>query len=133
MSLSAYYYGPSTLGHFLEPSLHLRSSPAFSCDVTESQDTFTIKADMPGTKKESIDIKIEKQVLTIQTQREESHVVESEKVYFRERSTGSMSRSFKLPPHVLADSAKCSFEDATLTITFTKDPAYATTRKLEIQ
>ena len=132
MSLTAYYYGPSTLGSslFFEPSSR---SPAFSCDVSETQDAFVVQADLPGVKKENIDVKIERQVLTIRATRDSRPDGEAEKVYLRERSSGAMTRSFKLPSGVLVETAKSSFEDGSLIITFSKDPEYTTTRKIEIQ
>ena len=108
-------------------------APRLACDVVENKDSFTIRADLPGIPKDKIEVNIDKNVLTIQAVKEETKADDSETHHIRERSYGRVSRSFQLPTNVLLDSSKCSFDNGALTITFSKNPALETTRKLQIQ
>lgn len=107
--------------------------PKMNCDVVETQDSFSIHADLPGVSKDKIDINIDKNVLTIQAVKEEKRETESETQHLRERSFGKVARSFQIPTNVLLDSSKCTFDNGALTISFAKNPALATNRKLQIQ
>ena len=115
------------------PARKIVRAATMPCDVTEDKESLTIQAELPGVPKEKISINIDKQVLTIEGEKEEVAVGEEMKRHLRERVYGKVARSFQLPSSVLMDSSKCVFENGTLTISFKKDPAFSTARKIEIQ
>jgi HSP20 family protein len=94
-------------------------------DVEETEDTITVKCDIPGMKKEDIDITLKGNVLTIEGKREVEEETKDEegRTVRRERRSGSFSRSFTLPGKVNADEVKTSYEEGVLTITIPKDKA----------
>ena len=115
------------------PSRKIVRAATMPCDVTEDKESLIIQAELPGVPKEKISINIDKNVLTIEGEKEEAAVGEEMKRHLRERVYGKVTRSFQLPSSVLMDSSKCSFENGALTISFKKDPAFSTARKIEIQ
>ena len=117
------------------PSRKIVRAATMPCDVTEDKECLTIQAELPGVPKEKISINIDKNVLTIEGEKEDAwaSVDEEPKHYLRERIFGKVTRSFQLPSNLLMDSSKCIFENGTLTISFKKDPSFSTCRKIEIQ
>lgn len=92
-------------------------------DVEETDDAITIRCDMPGMKKEDIDITLKGNVLTIKGERsvEEETRDEKGRVVRRERRFGSFSRSFTIPGKVKTENIKTSYEDGVLTIFIPKE------------
>ena len=87
-----------------------------SVDISESEEGFEFKADLPGMKKEDINIALKENVLSISG--EKSHVDEKENKNFHrmERSYGKFERSFRLPSHIKADEIKASFKNGVLSV-----------------
>lgn len=95
----------------------------FPLDVTENDDTFTVKAAVPGMNPDDLDITISDNVLTIkgETRSEESR--EEEKVHLRERRFGSFMRSISLPTPVESDNVNATYENGVLTLSIPKAEA----------
>ena len=95
----------------------------FPLDVTENDDTFTVKAAVPGMNPDDLDITISDNVLTIkgETRSEESR--EEEKVHLRERRFGSFMRSISLPTPVESDNVDATYENGVLTLSIPKAEA----------
>ena len=77
-----------------------------SVDIYEKGDDVMLQAELPGVKKEDIDIRVENNVLTVRGKRERSEEVKENGYVRTERYYGNFSRSFSLPSTV--DSAKIS-------------------------
>jgi HSP20 family protein len=109
--------------------------PSMSVDVTDNDKTFVIRAELPGVPKEAVTVEVLKNVVTIEASKEEKKEEKEEdgSRRFSERSYGQVKRSFGLPEGVLLDSAKCSFENGVLTVTFAKNLEVTTARKLLIE
>ncbi|MEN2986521.1 MAG: Hsp20/alpha crystallin family protein [Thermodesulfovibrionaceae bacterium] len=107
-------------------------SPAV--DIYEEGDDLVVKAELPGLKKEDIEVKLTDDYITISGEKKKEEKVE-EKNYFRyERSYGSFSRTFRLPLEVQTDKAKAKFENGILEIRIPKtEQAKAKERKLQIE
>jgi HSP20 family protein len=89
-------------------------------DVSEDKDNVIIRAEMPGTKKEDVDISIQDNVLTLNGEKKQEKE-EKDKNYHRvERSYGSFCRSFQLPTSVKTDKIKANYRDGVLNITLPK-------------
>jgi HSP20 family protein len=71
-------------------------SPAF--EVAEHKDRFVFKADMPGVKESDLDVKLTGNRLTVTGKRESEHEEKADTYYACERSYGSFTRAFTLPP-----------------------------------
>ena len=89
-------------------------SPAV--DVYETENELVIKADLPDVKKDDIDIRVEKNMLTIRGERKFEKSV-SEDHYLRvERAFGTFARSFSLPNTINAEGIDANYQDGVLTL-----------------
>ena len=79
-----------------------------------------VKAEIPGLKREEIQVSLSDSLLTISGERKEE-VEKKEKGYFySERSYGSFSRSIQLPAEVKTEKASAVFKDGVLEIRLPK-------------
>jgi len=91
-------------------------------DIEEYSDKFVLYADVPGVDGKSIEVTLEKGILTLSGNREQN--VEPAGVERRrvERATGRFHRRFALPDTVDADSVSASNRNGVLEITIPKRP-----------
>ena len=112
-----------------------RGLAEFKTDITDEGDYYELKADLPGFKKEDIQLQLDGDTLTIQAQRRnESQEKDEEGRYVRcERSYGGFSRSFDISA-IKADQIHAKYENGVLTLKLPKkEPAAPTSRRLEIE
>lgn len=100
-------------------------------DVKETDEALTLSAELPGIKKEDVEVSIENHVLTLSGERKFEKDVQKENFHRIERAYGSFSRSFTLPTNVKTDKVEARFEDGLLIITLGKAEE-AKPRKVEI-
>ena len=97
-------------------------------------DRFIVRADLPGLKKEDVQVELGENALTIHGERNEQRDDERDGYYHSERQYGEFYRTIPLPEGVIGDSAQASFRDGVLEITMQAPPAEASRgRRLEIQ
>jgi HSP20 family protein len=89
-------------------------------DVQEGKDTLTIKAELPGLKKEDINISLHDGVLTLSGERKGSAESQNGGMTRSERWFGRFQRSFTLPGKVDTKNIPATYTDGILTITLTK-------------
>ncbi len=89
-------------------------------DVYEDKENFVLKAEMPGMRKEDIDISLHEGVVTISGERKEENKKEESDVYRSERFFGRFQRSFALPTSVNAEKVAANYKDGILTVTLPK-------------
>ena len=96
----------------------------YGVDVREDGDRLIVEAELPGYKKEEVDINIENQVLTITAEHKEEDKQEKPQEkgqwLLRERSYSRFQRSFTLPPTVDSQSVQAKLNEGILTVTLTK-------------
>ncbi len=85
-------------------------------DIFEDGNDIVVKAEMPGMKKEDIDVKLTEATITISGEKKKEEKVENRNYYRMERSYGSFSRSFSLPSEVQTEKAKAEFKGGILEI-----------------
>jgi HSP20 family protein len=100
-------------------------------DVFQKNNELTVRADLPGLKREDVTVDITDDAVTIQGERKREHEEEREGFYRSERSYGSFCRVVPLPEGAIAEQAKANFRDGVLEITMPSPPA-AKGRRLEI-
>ncbi|MCC6277427.1 MAG: Hsp20/alpha crystallin family protein [Oligoflexia bacterium] len=106
---------------FLKPNLsggttwNTFSAPA--CDVSETSEAYMISVDLPGLKKDDIQVEVKEQVLTIRAERKDNR---KEGAQIRERYHGKMERSFEFSESVNSDQIEASYEDGVLRIAIPK-------------
>ena len=95
--------------------------PGFpSVDVIDRDDEVVVRAEMPGYKKEDIDISVSNSTLTIKGETK-SEETEAKGDYYRcEISRGAFSRMILLPAEVGDAKAKASMKDGVLELTLPK-------------
>lgn len=89
-------------------------------DVFEDKDNFTIKAELPGMKKEDIEVSLHDGSLSISGERKSETKHEDAEVYRAERFFGQFQRTVTLPAPVAADKVKAQYKDGILTVTLAK-------------
>lgn len=94
-----------------------------SFDVTENKDAYLFKADVPGVKKEDLEITANGNRLTITGKRDSSHEVKTDAVYTYERQYGTFTRAFTLPDGSDLTHATSELEDGVLTLVIPKTAA----------
>ena len=89
-------------------------------NTREGKEAYHIEVDLPGIKKEDVDVKVEDNILTISGKRELKDEVKEENYYKIESSYGSFSRSFTLPEKVDIENIKAVSEDGVLEVIIPK-------------
>jgi HSP20 family protein len=100
-------------------------------EVSHKDEQLTIKADLPGLKRDEVTVDVADHAVTIQGERKREHEEEREGVYRSERSYGSFCRVVPLPESAQGEKAKASFRDGVLEITI-PTPSSGKSRRLAI-
>lgn len=100
-------------------------------DVIEKDGNYLLEMDLPGFTKDDVRAQLHDGYLTIQAEKTTSSDQKDEngKYVFRERHTGSCSRTFYVGDHITQEDIKASFENGTLKLIFPK----MTSEKIEAQ
>lgn len=102
-------------------------------DVFEEGDTLVVKAEMPGMKREEIEVTLTGDLLTLSGKKEKEEKVERKDYHRLERSAGAFTRSLKLPYEVKLDEVKAAFREGVLEIRAPKSAeAKAKSRRIEV-
>ena len=103
----------------------------FKIDIEEMEKEYLISAELPGTKKEEVDLGIDGDNLCISVNRTEEATNESKNFIHRERRASSMSRRIRLAGVNLND-IKAKLEDGVLAVTVPKEEQTESVRKINI-
>ena len=98
-------------------------------DIFETESKYTIQLDLPGVKREDVDISVEDDVLTISGERITTN--EEGSTWHRERVHGKFSRRYNIRNTVDVEKIDAAFSDGVLTLTLPKNEA-ALPKKIEI-
>jgi HSP20 family protein len=98
-------------------------------DVEENDRAYTVKAEIPGVKKEDINVQIDGNVVSISAEsKREQEVKEKGKLIRSERYYGALSRSFSLGHEINEAEASASYADGVLQLTLPKKATAAAKR-----
>jgi HSP20 family molecular chaperone IbpA len=127
MKLVHYYNRPNLFTPALDRLSDLFEAPLRgwlpALDVQEDKDNFTVRVDLPGFKREDIDVSLEDGTVTISGERKGETVAEGTEVHVTERYHGKFSRSITLSATVAAENVKAQYKDGVLTVTLAKAEA----------
>ena len=126
----------SALRRFFSPSMLESEAPALRMpvDVAERDGIYEIKADLPGIKKESINVRIDGNVVQIDalgTQDKETAPA-NQRLLRRERYLGNITRTFSMAEDIDDAKVQAKYADGVLTLELPKK-ASAAVRKIAIQ
>ncbi len=111
-----------TFGSFEMPSvsglLDWPSGPAI--DLVEGDEEFLVLADLPGVRKEDLDLNIQGSLLTIKGEKRREEPTKTRKVVRSETWVGSFSRTISLPDSVNPDKVEAQLKDGILRIRIAK-------------
>jgi HSP20 family protein len=121
-------------GFFVRPvAFEGRPQMQIKMDVKESDDAYTVHADIPGVKKDDIHVSIDGNQVSISAEtKEEKEEKKGEKVLRSERYSGKVVRSFTLAHDVDEAKAQAKYSDGVLELSLPKK-AVSSARKLAIQ
>jgi HSP20 family protein len=107
--------------------------PRLKVDVSEKNGAYLVSAELPGVKKEDIQITIDGAQVTLAAEvKREKEASQDERVLHTERSYGKLSRSFALPQEIDEANAQAKFRDGVLELTLPKKAA-AQRKQIAIQ
>jgi len=89
-------------------------------DVYEDKDNLLVKAELPGLKKEDIEISLHEGFLTLSGERKQEQAREGAEVYRSERWAGRFHRTISLPCRVEADKIQATYNEGVLAVTLPK-------------
>jgi HSP20 family protein len=108
-------------------------APQIKIDISEQEGNYVVKADIPGVRKEDIDIRIDRNQVTISAEvKKEKEEKKDGRVLRSERQYGYASRSFALATEVDDGKAEAKYLNGVLELTLPKK-ATSATRKLAIE
>jgi HSP20 family protein len=102
-------------------------------EVFERNGKLVIQADLPGIKRDDVNVRIEQDAVIIQGQRQQQQTTNQRGYYRSERSYGSFYRTIPLPEGTDSDSASASFRDGVLEIELDAPREQQRGRTLEIR
>jgi HSP20 family protein len=101
-------------------------------DLVETDDSFVLKADLPGLTEGDVNVEVEDNVLTVSGERKAEHEDKREGYVRVERSYGTFRRSLTLPEGIDPEAVQASFENGVLEVRIPK-PEERKPRKVSIQ
>lgn len=105
----------------------------FRVDVSESENAYTLRAEIPGVKKEDINISIDGDQVAISAEvKNEKEVKDGERVLRSERYYGKVHRAFQLGQTIDQDACAAKYNDGILELTLPKKAA-TSAKRISIQ
>lgn len=89
-------------------------------DLYEDKDNVFVRVEVPGMKKEDIDLSLHNGTLSVSGERKSEDTYKDADVYRAERFFGRFQRTVTLPTSVATDKVKAEYKDGILTVTLPK-------------
>lgn len=110
----------------------VQASYALPIDVFETDQGYTVMADVPGVSQENVSITLNQNILTLSVDLPQPAAQEGQRSILAERSYGTFSRSINLPRPVNANAVEAVYENGVLTLTLPVAPE-AQPKRIEIK
>ena len=101
-------------------------------DVTEEENRYVVRAELPGLSKDDIEISYQDGILMLKGERKQTEETKSGRYFLRERFEGKFGRNLQLPEKVDVDKIEASFENGVLELVLPFSPE-AQPRKIQIR
>ena len=109
------------------------SAPRIKLDLSEQDGSYAVKAEIPGVKKDDIDVRVDGNMVTIsaEVKSDKEEKCNGGRVLRRERQEGCASRTFTLASPVDEGKVEASYKDGILALTLPKK-ADTTSKRIPI-
>lgn len=104
-----------------------------SVDVYDKDGNVVVEAELPGMKREEVEVTLEDSTLTISGEMKREAEKKEEGYYRSERRYGRFMRSIPLPTPVKANEVKAKFEDGVLKVTLPKAEEAAHGKRVPVE
>ena len=91
-----------------------------SVDISETDDKFEVRAELPGVAKDDLHVSVKDNLLTLSGEKRQGDVDDTQNYRRVERRYGSFQRRFTLPSEVATDDIKAEYSDGVLTLSIPK-------------
>jgi len=115
------------------PSIHFPKMTQTSCDLIDEGNQFLVKMDVPGIKKNEINLNVTDNSLEISAEHKEESEEKKKNYLRKERSHVSYYRTLPLSENVVSDKVKAKLVDGVLEITLPKSKPTPISKKKSIQ
>ncbi|QOG12867.1 Hsp20/alpha crystallin family protein [Arcobacter sp. FWKO B] len=102
-------------------------------NTIEDETAYHIMIDLPGVKKDDINIDLNENILTVYGSREYKQETKKEDYYKLESSFGKFQRAFSLPENIDSDNITASNDNGVLEIIVPKKQQVENKKKIEIK
>ena len=103
-----------------------------SADISETDQEYLIRAELPAVKKEDVKVTLDQGMITIHGERKEEKETRDEKFHRVESFRGAFSRSFSVPDNIDEKAIRADSKDGVLTVHLPKTKA-TTARTVEVK
>lgn len=87
-----------------------------SADISETEQEYLIRAELPAVRKEDVKVTVEAGTITIEGERKQRTEDKSEKFHRVESLYGNFTRTFSLPEDISVEGIRCDNKDGVLTV-----------------
>jgi len=101
-------------------------------DVFERDGKLVVRADLPGLKREDLEVQVQGETLIVHGHRDKKEDVEQKDYHHCERRTGAFTRTVTLPDGFDPDAIEATYQDGVLEVTVPK-PAAVEAKPVQIQ
>ncbi len=113
-------FNPYQTGFLTKPSDISSTEWSPLADITETEEAFHVKAELPGVKKDDVNVSLSNGVLTLKGERKTEEETKDEKQHRIERFHGTFVRRFDLPDNIDQDGITADYVDGILSLTIPK-------------
>jgi HSP20 family protein len=103
-----------------------------SADISETEQEYLIRAELPAVRKEDVKVTLDQGMITIHGERKEEKETKDEKFHRVESFRGAFSRSFSVPDNIDEKAIRADAKDGVLTVHLPKTRA-ATPKTVEVK
>lgn len=105
-----------------------------SVNTREGENAYHVEVDLPGVKKDDINVDVKDNIVTISGERKTKKEVKEEEYYKVESSYGKFERSFTLPENVDVENIHAESQDGVLEVVIPKlSKAESQAKKIEVK
>lgn len=102
------------------PSVWTSGNHSLAVDLTEQENAFVMKVDIPGLEAKDLHIHVQGDTVSVSGERKEEKETKEKTFYKMERRQGAFSRSVTLPCSINADEVAAEYVSGVLTLTLPK-------------